>query len=174
MFLTVHRLGAPFTDIPNYRPVDKIIAAHPILADLRSATTAAANPWRTLLPGARKISIQANKNLTFAQTSFTVRAGEPIKLTFTNPDAVPHNWVLVKPGALAKIGDLANRLIADPDAVSKQYVPPAPEVLVYTDIVLPEGNFAIWFRAPMEKGRYPYLCTFPGHWMVMNGQMIVE
>ena len=30
------------------------------------------------------------------------------------------------------------------------------------------------FRAPEEPGRYPYLCTFPGHWMVMNGEMFVE
>ncbi|MCB1209408.1 MAG: hypothetical protein KDK97_08785 [Verrucomicrobiales bacterium] len=25
-----------------------------------------------------------------------------------------------------------------------------------------------------EKGDYPYLCTFPGHWMVMNGVLKVE
>ena len=174
VFLTVHRLGSPFTAIPNYQPVDKIVAAHPILADLRATTKAAANPWRSPKKGARPVAIQADKNLTFVQRSFTVRAGESIKLTFTNPDAVPHNWVLVKPESLARVGDLANRLIADPEAVERQYVPKTPDVLLYTDIVPPEGKFAIWFRAPLEKGRYPYLCTFPGHWMVMNGQMIVE
>jgi len=31
-----------------------------------------------------------------------VKAGEPIKLTFRNPDVVPHNWVLTKPGTLQK------------------------------------------------------------------------
>ena len=43
-----------------------------------------------------------------------------------------------------------------------------------------EGNaftetdeFTIRFKAPETPGVYPYLCTFPGHWMVMNGQMIV-
>ncbi len=87
---------------------------------------------------------------------------------------MPHNWVLVKPGALPVVGDLTNRLIAEPDAVTRHYVPKSPDVLVFTDIVPPQGSFAIWFRAPLEKGRYPYLCTFPGHWMVMNGQMIVE
>ena len=43
-----------------------------------------------------------------------------------------------------------------------------------TDVVPPRSSFTIHFRAPAERGRYPYLCTFPGHWMVMNGQMIVE
>ena len=28
--------------------------------------------------------------------------------------------------------------------------------------------------APSAPGRYPYLCTFPGHWVIMNGVMIVE
>ena len=29
-------------------------------------------------------------------------------------------------------------------------------------------------NAIREEGLYEYVCTFPGHWMVMNGQMIVE
>jgi putative heme-binding domain-containing protein len=29
------------------------------------------------------------------------------------------------------------------------------------------------FTAPTEPGVYPYVCTFPGHWIVMNGQMVV-
>ena len=29
------------------------------------------------------------------------------------------------------------------------------------------------FRAPAEPGIYPYVCTFPGHWVVMNGEMVV-
>jgi len=42
------------------------------------------------------------------------------------------------------------------------------------DIVQPSSQFIISFQAPTEKGKYPYLCTFPGHWMVMNGVMTVE
>jgi azurin len=67
-----------------------------------------------------------------------------------------------------------NRLIADPVAAARHYVPDSKDVLAYTDMVPPNGSVRIWFQAPGEKGRYPYLCTFPGHWMVMNGQMIVE
>jgi putative heme-binding domain-containing protein len=174
LYVTVHRLGSPFTELPNYKPVDKIVAAHPILMDLGAAAKSVLNPWRAPLKSAHAIGIQADKNLTYVQRSFAVRAGEAVKLTFTNPDAVPHNWVLAKPGSLPRLGELANRIIADPDAAARQYVPTSPDVLVYTDIVPPQGSFTVWFRAPQERGRYPYLCTFPGHWMVMNGQMIVE
>jgi azurin len=47
-------------------------------------------------------------------------------------------------------------------------------VLAYTDVVGPSLKKTIHFLVPSEPGRYPYLCTFPGHWMVMNGEMIVE
>jgi azurin len=174
MFLTVHKLGAPFTEIPNYKPVERTIAAHPILVDLRTSAKAAPNPWRKSVPKSRAITVEADKNLTFVQRSLTVKAGQPLKLTFTNPDTVPHNWVLVKPGTLERIGEQANRLIADPDAAARHYVPQSDDVLAYTDVVPPQNSFSIYFRAPAETGRYPYLCTFPGHWMVMNGVMIVE
>ena len=35
------------------------------------------------------------------------------------------------------------------------------------------GSFTISFMLPKQPGDYPYICTFPGHWMVMNGVMHV-
>lgn len=174
LFLTVHRLDTAFTDYPGYHPLTKQIAAHPILTDLAMGTMMVPNPWRRPLPNAKPITMEAGQNLSFEPRLFTVRAGETIKLTFSNPDVVPHNWVLVKPGSLERIGDLANKLVADPAAVTRQYVPRSDDVLCYTNIVPPRERFTIYFRAPSQRGRYPYLCSFPGHWMVMNGQMIVE
>jgi putative heme-binding domain-containing protein len=174
LFATIHGLAPPFTEFPGYHRVTKQIAAHPILFDLASATRPAPNPWRKKLPEARSITIAAGKNLSFDTRQFTVRTGEAIRLTFVNPDVVPHNWLLIKPGTLERVGDLANKLVAEPDAAVRQYVPKSEDVLVYTDVVPPQASFTIYFRAPLHKGRYPYLCAFPGHWMVMNGQMIVE
>ena len=57
---------------------------------------------------------------------------------------------------------------------AKHYVPDSKDVLVFTDMVNPKAETTIHFTAPLEKGVYPYLCTFPGHWMVMNGVMKVE
>jgi putative heme-binding domain-containing protein len=171
---TVHKLAAPFTAFPGYRPVAKVIAAHPLLSDLALAATVVPNPWRKAIPDAHAREIEAGKNLTYVTKSFTVRAGEPIRLTLSNPDVVPHNWLLVRPGALERVGGLVNRLVADPEAAARQYVPRSADVLAYTDVVPPGDRFTIYFRAPRRKGRYPYLCTFPGHWMVMNGEMLVE
>jgi azurin len=132
------------------------------------------NPWRDKIKGARTVTIEVDKNLSYKVRSFTAKAGEPIELTLLNPDSVPHNWALVKPGTRAKVGDLVNKIIAEPDAASRHYIPRTDDVLVYTDVVPAQEQFTIRFRAPSKPGRYPYLCTFPGHWMVMNGEMIVE
>jgi azurin len=174
VFATVHKLAAPFTGFPGYRLVSKVIAAHPILSDLAASTSTAANPWRGKIAGARALNIEAGKNLTFSARTLTARPGETVKLTFLNPDAVPHNWVLIRPGTLPKVGDLVNKIIARPDAVARHYVPESDDVLAYTDMVYPQEQMSIYFRVPREKGRYPYLCTFPGHWMVMNGVLVVE
>jgi azurin len=108
------------------------------------------------------------------QKELRVKAGERISLTFANPDLVPHNWLLAKPGTLKTMGELCNLMIADPEGLARHYVPKSDDVLVWTDMVNPKADFTIHFDAPKEKGDYPYLCTFPGHWMVMNGVMKVE
>jgi azurin len=175
LFATIHRLAAPFTGIPDYRPTAKTIAAHPLLADMAVwSNPPTPNPWRRQIRGARAITIEAGKNLSFSVRSFSARAGESIAFTFVNPDTVPHNWALLKPGATAAVGALINKFIAEPDAAVRQYIPRTELVVAYTDIVPPQDQFTIFFRAPSQPGRYPYLCTFPGHWMVMNGEMIVE
>lgn len=174
LFITVHKLDKPFRDLPNYRETNRPLAAHPILKDLAFAAKREPNPWQKPIPKARDVLLEAGKNLTFATPTLRVKAGEAIRLTFKNPDVVPHNWVLVKPGMLKTVGGMANRLIADPDAVARNYVPKASEVLIFTDVVAPRETTTIHFQAPSEKGRYPFLCTFPGHWMVMNGTLLVE
>ncbi|CAK8991750.1 Auracyanin-A [Durusdinium trenchii] len=174
LFATVHRLDQPFTDFESYRPEPKVIAVHPLLADLAANAQRVPNPFKKRIKDARKITIETGKNLTFATRRLTVRPGEAIEFTLRNPDVVPHNWALVKPGTLPTVGEMANRLISDPEAVSRHYIPTTDDVLVYTDVV-PAGNtFTIYFKAPATPGEYPYLCTFPGHWMVMNGTLVVE
>ena len=174
VFATVHRLAPAFTRFAGYKAEPKTIAAHPILRDMAAAREFVPNRWKTPIPNARPILIEAGKNLTFMPSSFTVKAGEPIKLTFKNPDVVPHNWALIRPGTLPKVGDLANKLVAEPDAANRHYIPKTDDVILYADVTDPGLQFSVFFRAPSEKGKYPYLCTFPGHWMIMNGVMTVE
>jgi azurin len=174
LFMTVHHLDRPFESFAGYASSDKAILPHPMLADFYRPKATVRNPHRKALAGARLIEIAAAKNLRYDKRELRAKAGEPIRLIFTNPDAVPHNWALLKPGTLQEVGRQCNQLIAEPDAAARHYIPKTDAVLAYTDVVSPYAKFTIYFRAPMRAGRYPYLCTFPGHWMVMNGTLVVE
>jgi azurin len=36
------------------------------------------------------------------------------------------------------------------------------------------SSVTVHFRAPSEPGDSPFVCTFPGHWRVMNGVLHVR
>jgi putative membrane-bound dehydrogenase-like protein len=105
--------------------------------------------------------------------SFTVEAGKPVEIIFENPDFMQHNLVITDIGALQKVGKAADKLALDANGAEKQYVPEMPEVLFSTKLVNPQQTVKLTFVAPKKAGDYPYVCTFPGHWSLMNGMMKV-
>ena len=174
LFLTVHNLRPDFEQFAGYQKRPKTFLPHSIAQDIRLSKKAVANPWKHPRAGARKITVQAGANLSFSPNFLTGKAGEVIALEFANPDAVPHNWALIAPNTLAQFGDGVNRQIADPDAFARQYIPDQAQVVAYTDVVQPQDKFTIYFTLPTKPGRYPFVCSFPGHWMVMNGVFAVN
>ena len=174
LFMSINHLGEVFRDFPSYQTTDKIVLPHPMLADLARPVVSKRNPYNKAIADAKPLTLKAAKNLMFDQTEIRLPAGQAVKLTFQNPDSVPHNWALLKPGSLQKVGEQCNRLISDPQAAALQYIPSSSDILAYTNVVEPYAEHTIYFQVPKEPGRYPYLCTFPGHWMVMNGVLVVE
>jgi putative heme-binding domain-containing protein len=174
LFVTIHQLAGPFDrwSVPAFGP--KLLTRHPIFRDLEQQQERIPNPWSRELSAAQEMEISTGENLSYQTPQLEVQAGKTIKLTLNNVDSVPHNWVLLQPDSLARVGQLANQLLADPAAGQKQYVPDSPDVICYTDVVPPGQTFTIFFQAPTTPGRYPFLCTFPGHWMVMNGVLNVK
>ena len=126
--------------------------------------------------GLKVVKIAAVKErMLFDVTRFEVKAGQPVRIDFTNPDATAHNIVIVAPGAEAEIGEAANEMAKDPkEAQRGQYVPKSKKVLHATRMVAPLSAESLRFIAPKEPGEYPYLCTFPGHWIIMKGTMVVK
>ncbi len=111
--------------------------------------------------------------MKFDKDVFTVTAGKKIVLELDNLDGMQHNLLIVKPGTLEKVGAAADAMLRDPKASEKHYVPEIPEVLFATAMLGPNEVFTLNFTAPTQPGDYPYVCTFPGHWRMMNGIMRV-
>ena len=65
-------------------------------------------------------------------------------------------------------------MITQANAAEKHYVPSVPEVIAASALVNPDETIRLRFTAPSKPGKYPFICTFPGHWRLMNGIMIVK
>ncbi len=101
----------------------------------------------------------------------TVKPGKKVKLTFANPDFMPHNILLVKPGTDNDVGLKAMALGAGGFAVN--YVPESSDIIWSSKLVDHGQEQVIEFTAPAEEGAYPYICSFPGHHLLMRGSMYV-
>ncbi len=112
-------------------------------------------------------------SLRYDRAEFSVVAGRPVELVFENVDIMPHNLVVTAPGSLARVGLAAERMSASPDAASREYRPDLPEVLHATRLLQPGARQVLEFTAPSAPADHPYVCTFPGHWLRMNGVMHV-
>ena len=111
--------------------------------------------------------------MSYDKKEFTVTAGKTVELIFENPDAMQHNLVIGKPKSLEIIGKAATKMITQKDALQKSYIPNIPQIIASTPLVNSEGSYKLTFKVPDTVGDYPYVCTFPGHWSIMNGVMKV-
>ncbi|WP_395742955.1 plastocyanin/azurin family copper-binding protein [Prosthecobacter sp.] len=114
----------------------------------------------------------------YNKTELTVKAGQKVKLTLNNTGSVAplaHNFLLLKPGKIEAVGAMANVMMTDPQGPAKNYIPDGAkaDILAHTKLVQPNQSDTIEFTAPAEAGDYPYMCTFPGHWLLMRGVMHV-
>ena len=94
-----------------------------------------------------------------------------MRLVFRNSDDMLHNFVLCAPGAGQTVGTAAMALGID--GTAKNYVPETDSVLYHTALVQPGASDTIFFTAPATPGDYEFICSFPGHSVLMKGVMQV-
>ena len=117
------------------------------------------------------IVLGTKPGLKYDVASVQVKAGSKIKLVFNNNDDMTHNVVIVEPNAAKEIGDIAFNMGLE--GSKQHFIPNSSKVLHHTNLIQPQGSEAIYFIAPSKPGDYIYLCTYPGHAMVMQGIMKV-
>ena len=108
--------------------------------------------------------------MLYDKKEFSIETGKRVQLTFVNNDFPPHNLLIVKPGTADEVANLA--ILLANDGFKKQWRPDTPDILWGSTMIDYEEKSVISFIAP-EPGDYPYVCTFPGHAMLMRGVMHV-
>jgi azurin len=163
----------------NNVPGGKILSAQITLSpNARKSDLENSTKHNTTLPTSwtngpdQTLTIGTKPGLQFDVTELKIKAKSKIKLVFVNNDDMLHNLVITQPGDVAdKVGRMAMEMgLKGPEL---QYVPLSEHVLFHTSLLQPQSREAIYFEAP-AAGIYSYLCTYPGHYLIMRGRMIVE
>ena len=124
--------------------------------------------------GVQVVRIQTlPEQMSFDLKWFVVEAGKSVQIVFSNPDVMSHNLLVGKPGSLREIATASGQLTISADPNVKSFVPDSPLVLQATRLLNWGETERLGFDAPAEPGEYPFLCTFPGHWVRMYGVMLV-
>ena len=123
--------------------------------------------------GVRTVRITPVGNeMKFQQTEITAAPGETLRLVFENTATSPamsHNVLFVTDrGSINPVGRAAM------DAADRDYIPEHPAVIASTPMAAPGETVEMTFTVPSEEGEYPYICTFPGHYMMMQGVLRVS
>ncbi|MEN8848521.1 MAG: PVC-type heme-binding CxxCH protein [Akkermansiaceae bacterium] len=112
------------------------------------------------------------EKISFDVKEFDLKAGKKVKLIFVNPDFMPHNFVIVKPGTADAIGNAAIALGAE--GFKKGWLPESGDILHSTKLLEKGETEELEFTAPTEPGDYQFVCTFPGHAVLMRGVIHVK
>lgn len=125
----------------------------------------------------RTIEVTGNDYLRFDVNEIRAKAGETIRIVFKvkssmPADAMSHNLVIVNPDI-----SMDEFIRESMMAKNNEYIAVAFEdQLIATTAMIGGGRTTeITFTVPEEPGKYPYVCTFPGHYAAgMTGVLIVE
>jgi len=115
-----------------------------------------------------------NQKMAYDKTVLRATAGQIVEIKLNNTDQMPHNLVVLQAGSLEAFGERVDIFLKDPEAADMDYVPNSRYVLGATKMLEPGESESITIQLPDKPGRYPFVCTFPGHWRLMQGVIIVE
>ncbi|NEN24241.1 azurin [Cryomorpha ignava] len=125
-------------------------------------------------PEAVTLTIEGNDEMKYNKDMLSVKAGQEVTLVLKHVGkmdkaAMGHNWTLLKKGV--DMQEFAIEAIAAKDS---EYIPVGTnKVITHTAMIGGGEETSITFTAP-AKGKYQFLCTFPGHFAAMNGTFMVE
>jgi azurin len=125
----------------------------------------------------RTVHIAATDDMKFSVSEIVAEPNEPLRIVLgvkgTAPKiAMAHNVVFLKKGT-----NVEAFINASSNARDTGFVAPAlsSQVLAATALAGAGETVTVTFTAPSQRGRYTFVCSFPGHYASgMRGVLIVE
>jgi azurin len=126
--------------------------------------------------GVRLIKVTGNDQLQFNLKEIIAAPGEKLNIEMTNIGSMPkqamaHNWLLLQAITDAEVNALAMAASTRPP----EYLPEdQSKILAHTKMLGPKEKDTITITAPATPGSYPFVCSFPGHFTLMRGALVVQ
>lgn len=101
-------------------------------------------------------------------TEIRAKAGSELTIRYINDGTMPHNILFIT--GESDINDVG---IAALQAHQNEYIPEnmMDKIFGYTSLAVPGDTVEVTITVP-EPGTYPYICTYPGHFTMMQGRLI--
>ena len=172
------------TEIPNYTArnlqkmlggsFDKVYGKILEMGELSEISKNPVNPLPDGFTNARRIEVGVLAGLKFNTDRIEAKAGEKIVFVFPNDDSsgMMHNLAIITPGSRQTVLDAAIAMGAA--GLKKNFIPEIPELLASTPQVAQGMKYTLYFAVPEEPGNYHFICTYPGHGLIMQGIFAVQ
>lgn len=120
-----------------------------------------------------QIILNSNDQMQFDKKVLSASPGQKVTLTLNhtgrgNKMIMGHNFVLLKKDVDVDI--FARKAV---EARDNEYIPEGDEMIAYTKLIGGGESVTITFDAP-GQGIYNFICSFPAHYQLMRGQLIVK
>lgn len=122
-----------------------------------------------------EFNLTGNDQMMFNLKQMVVKEGDKVVVNFENIGKMPketmgHNFVLLKQNV-----DVAAFAAKAIQAKENEYIPAdeVENIIIHSKLLGPGEKISIEFTAP-AKGTYKYICSFPGHYVTMQGNLIVR
>ena len=171
-------------EVPNYtaRNLQKILGSSfdkvfGKIVEMGELSKIDKNPVKAIPPGfadARRIEVGVLPGLKFNTARIEAQAGEKVIFVFPNDDSsgMVHNLAIITPGSRETVLDAAVAMGAA--GLKKNFIPEIPELLASTPQVAQGMKYTLYFSVPKEPGNYHFICTYPGHGLIMQGIFAVQ
>lgn len=121
------------------------------------------------------VNLGSTDQMTYTAKVIKVPAGKKVKLTLKHEgqlakEVMGHNFILLKKGVDANAFAAAASAAKDTDYIAEGQ---EEEIIAHTEMIGGGASTTIEFDAP-EAGTYRFMCSFPGHFAMMQGDFIVE
>jgi uncharacterized cupredoxin-like copper-binding protein len=116
-----------------------------------------------------KMKVEMRDGMRFDPPRFEVKPGDEVSVSLENEDSThqPHNFLVLQPGKREEV--VKQSLELGDKGPAQGFIPENPAIIAHSALLNPEAATTIHFKMPAQPGIYPFICSMPGHGMIMYG-----